>query len=169
MSDFHKCLDYATKSNPLWKKYLETLSKFIEINFTENIKAQKGEHYDALVVFEGKGNTYRVDFKTRMQYHDRFLNDELICVEIMGNVELNRLGSSWYNSNSDLILYGFNVKGELKDPFIFKTQECVQHIKQHEEKYWVIYGKTYENGKFIYKTKCVMVPLKELLPFILKI
>lgn len=149
---------------PLWEKLLKTIPGFVEFHFTENKTAQKQEHYDGLLSLSGKGKNFRLDFKTRTpKYFEDFQKDSLICIEIEGNVG-NNLGSSIYNSNADILAYGFASIHLIMSPYFFKVEEIANYLKNNEKNYRSIFSETNR----LYKTKCLLVPLRDLLPFSVK-
>lgn len=163
LPDWDDCRKTEKDGDPLWGKTLEQIPGFVEFHHTENKTAQKQEHYDGLLILKGKKNTWRIDFKTRTpSYYKKFKSEPtpLICIEIQGNVGGN-IGSSIYNSNADILAYGFLGSDKIENPLFFKIEALANFVKNNEKKYRVIYSNTNK----LYKTKCLLIPLSDLLPF----
>lgn len=163
LPDWDDCRKTEKDGISLWGKILEQIPGFVEFHFTDNKKAQTQEHYDGLLTLKGKKKTWRIDFKTRTpHYYEKFCSEKtsLICIEIQGNVG-GGIGSSIYNCNADILAYGFLGSDKIESPFFFKVEELAKFVKNNEDEYQPIYSNT--NG--LYKTKCLLIPLRDLLPF----
>lgn len=159
-------LEFSKRSMPFWEKFfVDTFSKngieIMNITNKEDDPQYRNEGWDWLLVFRGQLPSLKVEIKTRTQdaYYivqgDKY---KRIAIEIMGNEERQKLGSSIYASNSDMYAYAFTVNGQLTDIRLIKTQQLSKWIKENEHKLEKKRSST-TIGNTLYHTVNVLVPL----------
>jgi hypothetical protein len=144
MPSFNECIDLSREASPIWKLYLRKHfdSHVIDIiDQEQNQKFQAKKWGDILLIqdYEDKMNRYlTVELKTRSwQYYSYYKQDRNFLLEIQGNRELQRNGSSILECKADLLGYGFYNREyqTLVEPCLFHVEPLVEWLAIHYQDY----------------------------------
>ena len=168
MSAWDKARDLERICIPLWMSYFRDLFgpvfKSVESKH-DDLEWQMSKQGDFLV--EVKYDDYTIEAKVQSKkYFDRQLPDfSYVLFEEKGNVELDRPGSSFWDSLADLYAFAYyNGKG-LEYISVFRLTETQRwlsnRIAKFPNEYKIIHTKP-ESNDGLYSTAFRLVPLKHI-------
>lgn len=160
MPGFAESLMLSNRYKNLWYEHIRNYFKLFKAEIiTLQDKDSNPRYYsdgwDLLLIFKGKRPPLRIEIKTRSEqvYNNFYRHDHKLAIEVLGNVELNKLGSSIYNSSAELWAYGFIKSKQLVEPRIWWRRPFIEWLKKNESELKTIYSNTNQ----LYSTKCVLV------------
>ena len=163
LPSYQESKQIENESNLYWIDLIKNLRVVQNVWLNDDKKSQVEDHWDLGVIFYGKRSPVRIDLKTRSEkYFSNYQKDGKILIELEGNIG-NGLGSSIFNSNSDLWAYSWFIKNRLQCPFVFHRKSFVEWLEKYGvENFKEIKSET-ENK---YKTKNILIEDKFIKPFL---
>lgn len=152
------------KTNIYWQQYFrqhfDSLLLDIESK-EEDLEYQRTKKGDFIITLDypNKEDSIKtIETKIREEWvYNLFKKDKLLAVEFMGNVELNRLGSSFFECKADLWAYGFHIEGQhfIASPKVFWVKPLQEFLSTTKRNYRI----KVTNTEGIYRTYFYLVPL----------
>lgn len=136
-------IKFAKAMDPVWLRYYGDFFRGYNTEIVKIIGKDEDPRYldqgwDKVLIFVGGHPPLRLEQKTRRHdaYTNYYLHDYKLAIEIMGNVERQKLGSSIFNSNADIWAYGFASQDlkQIIDARIFFVRPVVKWIRENLDK-----------------------------------
>lgn len=142
--------DLEKQAIPYWREFYKD---FFDIKEIKDVRdTDKG--YDIEITTKNN-NVYKIDEKTRSgDYFKFFQNDNKILLEVCGNIEKNKQGSSILVSVADYWAYGWFKENKILNPIVFKIKPVIKYIQQNED----MLEEKIANTDGLYHTKNLLIP-----------
>lgn len=144
------CFNFEKQVTPYWR---EIYKDFFNIKEIKDVRdTNKG--YDVEII-TNDNKSYKIDEKTRRESYFRlFQKDNKILIEVCGNIEKEKQGSSILVSTAEYWAYGWFKNNKIINPIIFKIKPVVEYINKNNNELTEKISTT----EGIYHTKNYLVP-----------
>lgn len=163
-SNFSDDRDFSIQFNDQWDVELKKqLDDVHSVQWYDDEMALQTSYWDFQTIYTGSKPIDRGELKMRTyQYLQRFEVDNLLAIELVGNIEKDDVGSGISNCNAELYCYGWSNGKNLVNPLIFKAHELKTWIQENESQYFTkkTFGTSYGYGT--YHTLIALVNLEKI-------